>query len=494
MATVTIKLYQYQQEDVDKLAIKKYGLIGSEMGTGKTHEAIALIPLWLQQSFNIHREIRPILIVTPINTFPSWEAKLDHQLPNYSHTTIDPKNRKQFIEDLKYRSYEIYIMHPQALRLCVGEFDKNFISFSIFIFDEVHAISNRGSQTTKASHKVKTDFKLGMSGTASGNKPWNLWSVLHWLDKRRYSSYWKFIENYVEQAMEYNGNGAYRVLTGVKNIEFLHKSIEGFYIRHLKKCKCCEHHPNGVQEWLPDKVYETITVELSDVQRNIYNQMAKKMVAFLESGQQIVAPIVIAQLIRLGQIALATPVITSLDKLGEVWDNESQAFVTTTTQANSIDLDLPSSKYDALYEILTDYEDKSFVVYSSSKKMVNLTVDALNASGVKAMALTGDTPMKERLSLTKDFNDGKFRVIVAVIAAAAVGIDGLQHTCDTVIFLDRMMGNNVLNKQAEDRLHRDGQKNTVTVIDIEAANTLEQARNIDLANNWQKILEILNVR
>ena len=41
-----MKLYKFQEEDVAKLAIQRSALIGSEMGTGKTHEAIALDELW----------------------------------------------------------------------------------------------------------------------------------------------------------------------------------------------------------------------------------------------------------------------------------------------------------------------------------------------------------------------------------------------------------------------------------------------------------------
>jgi len=43
---MSISLYEFQKEDVKKLARQRAALIGSEMGTGKTHEAIALDMIW----------------------------------------------------------------------------------------------------------------------------------------------------------------------------------------------------------------------------------------------------------------------------------------------------------------------------------------------------------------------------------------------------------------------------------------------------------------
>ena len=41
-------LYPYQREDVEKLKDLPYGLIASEMGTGKSYEGIALAVEWIK--------------------------------------------------------------------------------------------------------------------------------------------------------------------------------------------------------------------------------------------------------------------------------------------------------------------------------------------------------------------------------------------------------------------------------------------------------------
>ncbi len=68
-------LYPYQQEDVAKLKDLPYGLIASEMGTGKTYEGIALGVEWLRQVIEDADHMLPILVICPINTFSSWYYK-----------------------------------------------------------------------------------------------------------------------------------------------------------------------------------------------------------------------------------------------------------------------------------------------------------------------------------------------------------------------------------------------------------------------------------
>ena len=471
-------LYPYQREDVEKLKDLPYGLIASEMGTGKSYEGIALAVEWIRQVLEGTGQLLPVLIICPINTFSSWKEKFKEQIPELDVMVIDRKYRDHFILDMKRRNHDVYIMHWAGVNYLAHEFQKAGLVFSAVVADEVHAISNRKSLTKKNLMEIKGYAKLGLSGTPCGDKPWQLWSILNWLDKTRYSSYWKFVNRYVEEEYEYKENKSghldrYRVFKTPKNLDLLHRSIDKFYVRHLKQEQCCKHHPNGVMEWLPEKVYETLTVELSDQQRKVYNEMKSNMVAWLGEQEEtpLIAPIVVAQLTRLNQMTLATPVVND---------------------DGSIDLELPSTKYDVLKILVTEYEEKQFLVFTSSKKMANLTVNELNKAGIDSVALSGDTPEWRRQSIVKDFQNKKFRIIVGVIEAAAEGIDGLQDVCDVAVFLDRSW-RTIKNKQAEDRLHRGGQNKRVTIIDIQAEDTVDQDREAILKYKWDNIKKILDI-
>jgi len=458
-----LDLYDFQKEDVEKILSVGNGLIGSEMGVGKTLEAIKLDEGWWFQG------ALPTLVIAPLNTFDSWVEKYNIMSPSTDVVVIDRKDRSKFIEARRKRQGDVFLMHWDALRLMpeLANFEWNVV-----IADEVHRAANRKSQTTQALFRLRAKHRLAMSGTASGDQPHNLWSILHFVWPTYYRSYWKFWKHYVIEDTGYAQGGAYRKVVGVKNVDHLQEEIKPWYIRHLKREQCCEHHPEGVMSWLPEKTYDKIWVDLSSHQRKVYDQMRDKMVAWVgeHENSPLVAGVVVAQLARLSQMALAAPYIED---------------------DGTVRLEMPSSKMDALYELIKDHPDKKFVVFSASKKMCYLTQQEMTRKGIGCFVLSGDTPQTHRNGMVRNFtNDPSIRLFIGVIEAAAEGIDGLQHATDTAIFLDRSW-RTIKNKQAEDRLHRGGQKDTVQIIDIMAKDTIDMGRLQKLETKWAWIKAIL---
>ena len=408
------------------------------------------------------------MVIAPLNTFDSWRDKYSELSPQSDVVTIDRKNRDKFVEAIRKKTGDVFLMHWDALRLMpeLQEFP-----FGTVIADECHRAANRKSQTTSSLFKLRAAHRLAMSGTASGDNPVNLWSTLHFVWPTFYKSYWKFWKHYVIEEAAFGGAGAYRKVAGVKNIEFLKEEMAPWYIRHLKREACCAHHPEGVMSWLPEKTYDRIWVDLSPTQRRMYNQMKEQMVAWVGEHEDspLVAGVVVAQLARLSQMALATP---------------------TLAPDGRVLLDLPSSKMEALLELVKDHPGKKFVVFSSSKKMCYLTQAYMKERGIASFVLSGDTPQSQRDGMVSRFANGDIQLFIGVIEAAAEGIDGLQHATDTAVFLDRSW-RTIKNQQAEDRLHRGGQKDTVQIIDIMARDTLDMGRFTRLQEKWQWIKAIL---
>jgi SWI/SNF-related matrix-associated actin-dependent regulator 1 of chromatin subfamily A len=288
----------------------------------------------------------------------------------------------------------------------------------------------------------------------------------------------------------------YTIITGVKNIDHLMRQMAPWYVRHLKTEQCCEHHPEGVMPWLPEKTYETIHVDLSPKQRKTYREMKQTMVAWVEEKEReglspLVATAVVAQLARLNQIALATPLMSYKmvnqkdKKTGEIEQVEKLV----------IDLIPPSSKIAAAMEYIQDHPDQQFLVFSSSKKAIYLLREQFNATKprIPTVIFTGDQNDNEREVAKSAFIQGKAQVFAAVIEAAGEGVDGLQAATSTEIFLDRSW-RTIKNMQAEDRAHRDGQKNAVLIVDIMARDTLDQGRHQKLEFKWSAIKAILGDR
>lgn len=485
---MTFSLYPFQREDIEKIARQKAGLIGSEMGTGKTHEAIALDEAWhhLQCQLPERDRVPPTLVIAPLNTFDSWQEKYAIQSPESDVYTIDRKNRDGFTSAIQDGKADVYLMHWDALRLLP---DLTKVQFNTVVADEVHRIANRKAQVTRALKKLRTNHKLGLSGTATGDKPENLWSILNWLYPTYYKSYWHFVKYYVVYEMQPAG---YNRVVGVKNTHVLKREMSPWYVRHLKRDTCCEHHPDGVMQWLPEKTYETVWVDLSPTQRRVYNQMRDNMVAWVGEHEEtpLTATAVVAQLTRLSQIAIATPHLE--DRWVKEYRKDPRTGERETVEVlkTFVNLELPSSKIDRVLEILEDQPDKQFVIFTSSKKAAYLCQEGLTKKKIVSEVLSGDTPQVQREGMKERFRSKKTRVWVGVIQAGGEGIDYLQECTDTVIFLDRTWSA-WRNKQAEDRLHRGGQKDTVEVIDIMARDTIDMGRHQKLELKWAWIRKIL---
>lgn len=454
--------YEYQKETIEKFSHVPAVLDGSEMGTGKTIVAAQLDLVRREQGGG------PTLIIAPLSgTMNTWRRHYKLHLPHLRGIVCDPKNRPKFVGALQRADwYDYYIVHWDVLSREVDSLSK--VRWNHIIADECHRAKSRKAQSTRALKRLWTRYKTGLSGTPVTNRPQDLWSILNWLYPRDYRSYWKFYERYVEYTIEYPHG--YHKFQRSKNEKELLKRIDPFYVRHLKRRPCCPHHPTGVTPWLPDKTYaEPIWVDLTGPQRTAYNKMKGKMIAWIgENEDQIVAaPVVISQLVRLQQFALAYAKV-----------NEEGKVILTE----------PSAKLDALMDLIKDNEGEQIVVFSQFSSVINLLGARLAKAKISHGIFTGQTSPKDRERIVQDFQAGKIQIFAGTIKAGGVGLD--LFASSTVVFLDRSWSP-AENLQAEDRLWRIGQDNAVTVYDIMARDTVDLGRKQRIELKWKWIQELL---
>lgn len=482
-----MKLYQHQIECVEKVGWDAYTrntsmaasrLIADDMGLGKTYEGIA-VDSDLRKDKYAYR--RPTLIIAPSGVHTDWadsimnyNASWNKEDSNTLIRVIDRKNRQLFVNALKdwetWRSDPgimtscYFIMHYEGLRLIPELRD---VKWFHIICDEVHRIKNRTSQQTRHLKALDTKYKTGLSGTPADDKPQDIWSILNWLWPKTYRSYWKFVnqtcvfEDSDLQKLKYGRT--FKKIQGVnpEGVKALHATIAPYYVRRKK---------GDVGIDLPPKTYTTRYVELGPQQRRTYDEMRKDMLAWMGEQRDVpfVATAVISQLVRLQQMALATPVI-SVD--GHVREMMS-----------------PSAKLEELQEIIDGNPNESLVVFSQSKSMVNFTVKTLSSRGTTILPYTGDVSQANRDRTVQAFQRGDVQIFAGTIAAGGEGIT--LHRASQCIFLDRAW-NPTRNRQAEDRLHRIGQENPVQIIDLIARNTVDLGRRQRIANKWSQLALIL---
>jgi len=345
---------------------------------------------------------------------------------------------------------------------------------------------------------LRTTFKTGLSGTWADNRPDDAWSVLNWLWPKVYSSYWGFFNHHVIQKKHNDGTcevcdkyhkRSFTEVCGMQDEERIHAQMGRAYLRRTKE-----------QVWkdIPDKTYEDRMVELTPQQRRAYNDMATDMLAWVgeHEDEPLPAPVVISQLVRLQQFAVAfgkmeTKTLVKRYTDAQQYFREQRGLPYERTyqqQVTQLVLDEPSSKLDAAMDII-EATNAQIVVFGQSRQAINLLATRLDKAGISHGLLTGDTAQADRDKFIAEFQEGSRRVFCSTIKAGGVGI---TLTAATIcIFLDRDWSPSK-NKQAEDRLHRLGQKNAVLIIILVARNTIDRQRNDRIELKWSWLKQLLD--
>lgn len=178
-----------------------------------------------------------------------------------------------------------------------------------------------------------------------------------------------------------------------------------------------------VMEWLPNKQYTTIPIELTARQRTAYTDIEETFEHLDETGElKVDAPSVLAQMTRLRQVCLSP---------------------------SMLDIKAPSAKEEFLLDWLQDNPEPVIVFSmftSYLEELKNTIEDKLKESVVR---INGKMSTREKQKSVEQFQSGKARILLANIEAAGTGFT--LDKAETTIFLDKHW-NPTSNVQAEDRM------------------------------------------
>lgn len=527
----------YQIEDIAQALAGHEGkaLIGNGMGTGKTLTAVEV---------GLRSGAERILIIAPLNTFDTWTRTITSQ-NEHTKVHVHPaggrtsKQAQAWWERVATqepgwyvigweafrgmpspeirKQYKAAVAQHKALGIALPEKGINtfwgvYGTWDLVIADEVHRAANRKSVTSKTLYTLDAQRKLAMSGTPAGNKVEGYWSVLHWLWPKEFPYFWRWASKFCDMELdEYVG----KKVVGEKEPGIIARNIPTYIRRTLEE----------VAGDLPEVITRTVRVPLkTGAQGKAYRELEQAAFTWLE-GQPLETPLPIVQSMRLRQVALGVPTIIEEEVQDREWMNPEGVIDkrglpdgmqtgtaatlgwrvvvtgTHTEQRVTFDADAKSNKIDALKDILSDLPpDEPVMIYTHSAQFVRAVVHQLNKLGIgSAVAWTGQTSHKGRRRIMEDFGKPvkpggpKYpRFIVAGIAAIGEGVDGLQHRCSHEIWLSQH-DNNLLNAQAEARLHRSGQTKPVqrwyiqtkATVDIQVYKRLEGNAH-DMAAAYRK--------
>jgi superfamily II DNA or RNA helicase len=410
------ELRGYQTEGLGWLRylqeLRIQGCLADDMGLGKTVQVLAL--LWDRKQ----AKAGPSLVVAPKSLLENWERECHRFTPEMKPMVLSGADRPKTLEDLP--EADLYITsYPLLLR------DIDWLRnkpFDYVILDESQAIKNAKTRTFKACRLLQGDHRLTMTGTPVENRVEDLCSQLEFLNPG-------LLPGGAPEGEALQRFGA---------------ALRPFLLRRTKE---------DVATDLPDKVEETLYVEMPPAQRKLYDELRTHYRASLASsvkdkGLGRSKIMVLEALLRLRQAACHPALVRELKR------------------------DPGSAKFDCLEELIQEIlpAGHKVLVFSQFTKLLDLFAKRLKKHEIEFERLDGRVNHREP-RIRRFQEDPDCGVFLISLKAGGVGLN--LTAADYVILLDPWW-NPAAEAQAIDRAHRIGQTKNVFAYRIVARDSIEE--------------------
>jgi SNF2 family DNA or RNA helicase len=311
--------------------------------------------------------------------------------------------------------------------------------------DEAQALKNSTSKRSRNVRSLRCKFRMALTGTPLDGRLEELHSVMEFVCPGLLGSRTRFLQRHAET--DFWGK-----IVKYKRINEVRKKIQPHFIRRLKK---------DVLDDLPDKLYSNRMVEMSPAEKKVYKALAENGHAATEDAAAMVS------IIRCKQFCDSPHLLADALERG---DSEEPVDPKEIKKLRK----LTPSKLEALKEVLQEVvieNARKVLVFSQYAEMVKILMKVFDEMGFKYLCIWGDTPKKERAAYQERFNTDKTIDIMVGTEAMSAGLN--FTAADYVINYDDNWAPAFM-AQREDRAHRIGQKNVVTVINFICVDTIEE--------------------
>lgn len=405
------KLLNFQKEGLDFL-LKSNGnaLLADEMGLGKTVQTLAYLAS--------EKQAFPALVIAPLVTLNNWQREIEKFMKRKSRNGRIIENevpsstiiRRGKAEELG--KFDFYIINYDLLYKRSKDLAK--LDIKTIVCDEVQ---NLRSKTTKKYHAVKKlaalpsiKYRIGLSGTPIYNRGSEIWPIVDILRPGLLGNFKEFCEYFCYV----NEKGKAIVLEN-KRTSLRHQLQKHVMLRRRK---------SDVLKELKDKVRYK---EVIDADTNYYFNELDKIWKKLEEEQKDAE--------------------SAFDKSASY-----QRAIQSERQVAGI------AKLPHVINFVTNIMEieESVVVFCHHRSIHNLLHQ--NLSEFSPVSIIGGQTDKVRQEQIDKFQNGESKLMIAGLRAGNVGIN---LNCARYVIFAELDWSPAIHRQAEDRLHRIGQKNTV---------------------------------
>lgn len=456
-------LWEHQKIAIAKAAeIGRYGFL-FEPGTGKTRTAIeTLRALYTKEG----RILRTLILAPPI-VLENWkqEFKKFSVIDQKKIIILSGSETKRIANFTNWSEGQIFITNYEAL-LMKGLFNCfQGCEFEAIVADESHRIKSHDAKRTKAliqlSKPVKHKFIL--TGTPMLKNLMDLYSQFLFLDggKSLGDNFFIFRNTYFfDKNAGFRGSHKHwpdwRLKENSKD-EIIKKICDKAMF--VKKEDCLD---------LPPLIKKEVLVELSKKQRELYEEMKKNLITFINE-EAVTAELALTKALRLQQIV--------------------SGYV-KTEDGNEITLE-DNPRIDALKDLLEDlaYTNK-VIVWACFKQNYSEIKKVCEKLKLKYVEVTGETKISSRQDLIDQFNsDPECNVFIGNQGAGGIGINLASSNIAIYYSRNFSLEHDV---QSEARNYRGGSEihDKITRIDIVARDTIDEKVLLALASK-QEIADIV---
>lgn len=393
-------------------------IIADEQGLGKTIEACSLLKLH-------PNELLPCVIVCPTTVKVQWMREI-HRICGKGADYLT-----QVIQSGKEKAmpgFKIYVITYDMLKKddLFSFLPENTIK--TVIIDECHRIKNHLSDRAKAVQKIArtTPHILPMSGTPIKNNAGEYFTVLNLVAPTRFPHYQRYIDNYCDAY----SNGWSQKIGGLKDADHFHEDTKDIIIRRTKADKL---------SGLPEKIRKFHHVELDRKLHKAYDELMQELEDSMnDSDPKMMVKIAIMSKMRH---------ITGISKVAECIDFITEFLLST---------------------------DRKIVIFSHHQDvmdMLQIQLDnwLIDGGFGKVCKLHAGLDGVGRARLVEEFKDNPSNRVMLSIFTEGVNL----QFCSDAVLLERQWNPANEENYAEDRFHRFGQKNNVSITYMIASGTID---------------------
>ncbi|MDP2183403.1 MAG: SNF2-related protein [Actinomycetota bacterium] len=404
-------LHPFQIEGVCLLVRQPEVLLADDMGLGKTIQTIAALRLLLWRG-----EAEAALVVVPAGLVTQWRRELGSWAPELRVSTV--RGSASMRAGQWAAPAHVFLTTYETVRSDMSPHPHSGPRrhcWDVVVLDEAQRIKNREAGVSAACKMLPRRRSWALSGTPLENSIEDLASIVEFLQPNP------------------SGDPPTPVRVG-PGLREMHSRLQ---LRRRKQ---------DVLRELPPKTVIDVTLDLSDEQRESYDRAEHEGVVELrQRGETLRITHVLSLITRLKQICNVCPRTGSSAKLDDLERRLT---------------DLSEQGHKML--VFTQFADEIFGALAIT--------DRLSRFG--ALAYTGSLAQPERDEVIARFkNSDSRRALVLSLRAGGQGLN-LQEA-SYVAHFDRWW-NPAVERQAEDRSHRMGQRFPVTVYTYTMAGTIEE--------------------